>query len=109
MRRSGLSGGRSVRIRVGPSGAVEFAHVIANQSNAQEEVSDFMLDRYLTAAVKTTRFKTPTGGPRKQSTHGCSRSGEAAGGRPQSSVHPERSRGIPPRLTLEANGLGSSA
>ncbi len=62
-RRAGLSGGRTVRIRIGANGSVEFAHVLANQSTSPEEAADFILDKCLVEAVKGARFQNATGGP----------------------------------------------
>ncbi|MHB8873810.1 MAG: hypothetical protein ACYC8T_09020 [Myxococcaceae bacterium] len=62
-RRAGLSGGRSVRLRVGPEGEVQFAHVVQNQSNSPQEAADLLLDRCLVGAAAGARFqRTGTSG-----------------------------------------------
>jgi hypothetical protein len=62
VRRAGLSGGRSVRLRVAPSGEVVFGHVVSNQSNSEDEAVDFLLDKCLVEIARATRFPNASGG-----------------------------------------------
>ncbi len=61
-RRAGLAGRRSMRIRVGPSGRVESAQVVGNQSDAGGEAADLLLDQCLARAVAGAKFEGVTGG-----------------------------------------------
>lgn len=62
-RRPGLAGGRTLRIRVGEDGRVQFATVMPNQSSAPTEASDYLLDRCLVEAIGAARFPNETGAP----------------------------------------------
>jgi hypothetical protein len=61
-RRSGLFGGRTFRLRVGAGGQVDFAHVVANRSDREDEAEDYLLDRCVAAALRTARFPLVRGG-----------------------------------------------
>jgi len=61
-RRSGLFGGRTFRIRVGAGGQVDYAHVVANRSDRDDEAEDYLLDRCVAAALRTARFPPVRGG-----------------------------------------------
>jgi hypothetical protein len=61
-RRSGLFGGRTFRLRVGTGGQVDFAHVVANRSDREDEAEDYLLDRCVADALRTARFPPTRGG-----------------------------------------------
>lgn len=61
-RRSGLFGGRTFRLRVGAGGQVDFAHVVANRSDREDEAEDYLLDRCVADAIRTARFPPVRGG-----------------------------------------------
>lgn len=61
-RRAGLSGARTLRIRLTPDGAVAFTQVIANRSDRDEEAVDYLLDTCLVGAVSPLRLPPPGGG-----------------------------------------------
>jgi len=61
-RRSGLFGGRTFRLRVGAGGQVDYAHVVANRSDREDEAEDYLLDRCVGAAISSARFPPVRGG-----------------------------------------------
>lgn len=62
-RRAGVSGARTFRIRVEPSGKVAFAQVIADRSSgAGTEAVDYLLDRCIADAVRSAKIPPPEGG-----------------------------------------------
>lgn len=61
-RRSGLFGGRTFRLRVGAGGQVDYAHVVANRSDREDEAEDYLLDRCVAGALRTVRFPPVRGG-----------------------------------------------
>jgi hypothetical protein len=56
LRRSGLFGARTFRMRVGATGEVSFAHVIANRSDRPDEAEDYLLDRCIAEGLGRVRF-----------------------------------------------------
>ncbi len=60
LRRAGLGGGRSVRLRVDDTGAVSHASILGNVSAEPVTAADYLLDSCLVAATRTVRF--PAGG-----------------------------------------------
>lgn len=63
MRRGGLSGARTFRIRVLSSGHVESVQVVADRSTVKEEAADYLLDQCVAAAVLEAKIPPPEGGP----------------------------------------------
>ena len=61
-RRAGVSGARTFRIRVEPTGAVGFAQVIGNQSPGATDAVDYLLDQCVAKAVLGARIPPPEGG-----------------------------------------------
>lgn len=61
-RRAGLSGARTLRIRLTPDGGVAFAQVVANRSDRDEEAVDYLLDACLVGAISSLRLPPPGGG-----------------------------------------------
>jgi len=62
VRRPELSGARTLRIRIGPDGAVVFGQIVANRSDREEEAADYLLDACLARAVASLHFPPPGGG-----------------------------------------------
>jgi hypothetical protein len=58
-RRPGLGGGRTVRLRVSATGAVEKATFVGNLSQSPRTASDYLLDQCLLGAVKAVRIPGP--------------------------------------------------
>lgn len=56
LRRAGLGGGRSVRLRVGDTGGVSSVTVVGNVSAEPNTAADFLLDGCLVAAAQKVRF-----------------------------------------------------
>jgi len=61
-RRSGLFGGRTFRLRVGAGGQVDYAHVVSNRSDREDEAEDYLLDRCVVDSLRTARFPPVRGG-----------------------------------------------
>lgn len=61
-RRGAVSGGRTFRIRVEPSGRVGFVQVVGNRSEMGDAV-DYQLDKCVADAVRAARIPPPEGGP----------------------------------------------
>ncbi len=62
MRRAGLSGGRSLRMRVDASGAVKHLWVVGNVSAEPKTAADYLLDACVVDAVRKARFPAGTAG-----------------------------------------------
>jgi hypothetical protein len=61
-RRSGLFGGRTFRLRIGAGGQIDYAHVVANRSDREDEAEDYLLDRCVLQAISPVRFPPVRGG-----------------------------------------------
>ena len=62
LRRAGLSGGRSVRLRVDDAGAVTHVSVVGNVSADPATASDYLLDKCLVDAVRKAHFPPSAAG-----------------------------------------------
>jgi hypothetical protein len=62
LRRAGLAGGRSVRLRVEESGAVSHIWVLGNLSAEPATAADYLLDRCLVEAARKVRFPAGAAG-----------------------------------------------
>lgn len=61
-RRGGVSGGRTLRIRVEPSGGVAFVQVVGNHSDGAGDAVDYLLDKCVADAVRSAKLPPPEGG-----------------------------------------------
>ena len=63
-RRGGISGGRTLRIRVQPTGQIAFAQVVSDHGEGTgAEAVDYLLDRCLAATILQAKIPPPEGGP----------------------------------------------
>lgn len=59
-RRAGLSGGRSVHLRIRPDGSLSRVTIVGNESDVRDEAVDYLLDRCLVDAIAPAHFGAVT-------------------------------------------------